>query len=115
MWSFLKKTATSKPIQPPKVGGTRAPDQVQSIDFQQPHDFHFRFYNGGEKIYRSCLLIGFTTPVNNDGARIGGGNEWGGHDRWLVLRQADGRLAYVPREGLLYIEESQPDDSAPPS
>jgi hypothetical protein len=36
---------------------------------------------------------------------LGGGGEWG-HDRWLVLRQPDGRLLYVPRDGLEYIEES---------
>ena len=93
-------------MKPPKVGGTRAPDQILCIDFSRPHDFHFRFYSGGEQVFKRCVLVGFTTPVNDSGNRIGGAGEWG-HDRWLVLRQLDGRVVYLPRDGLQYIEESQ--------
>ena len=104
---FKPKPKPAEPIRPPKVGGTRAPDQVLRIDFNRLHDFHFRFYNGGEQVYRSCVLVGFTTPVDDEGNAVSGAREWSGHDRWLVLRQSDGRLAYVPREGLQFIEESQ--------
>jgi hypothetical protein len=103
-WPWQKKP---EPVRPPKVGGTRVPDQVLRIDFSQPHDFYFRSYDGGKQVFRSCVLVGFTTPVDDDGNRLGGEGEWG-HDRWLVLRQPDGRLVYVPRDGLQYIEESQP-------
>lgn len=103
-WPWQKQP---EPIRPPKVGGTRAPDQVLRIDFSRPHDFHFRFFSGSECILQSCVLEGFTTPVDDAGNRLGGGREWG-HDRWLVLRRSDGRLVYAPREGLQYIEESEP-------
>lgn len=106
-WPWEKKP---EPVRPPKVGGTRVPDQVMHIDFSRPHDFHFRFYSGGEQVFRGCVLVGFSTPTDGAGNRLGGDPERGewGHDRWLVLRHLDGRLAYVPREGLQFIEESQP-------
>jgi hypothetical protein len=105
VWQWpWQKTKPPEPVRPPKVGGTRAPDQVLRIDFTRPHDFHFLVYNN-EHVFRGCVLVGFTTPMDNDGQQVGRG-EWG-HDRWLVLRQPDGRLVYVPRDGLQYIEESQ--------
>jgi hypothetical protein len=104
-WPWSKKKPEQ--VRPPKVGGTRVPDQVLRIDFSKPHDFHFRFYNGGAEVLRSCVLIGFTTPMDSDGNRVGGGGEWG-HDRWLVLRLPDGRLVHAPRDGLQYIVESLP-------
>jgi hypothetical protein len=104
-WPWSKKP---EPVRPPKVGGTRVPDQVLRIDFARPHDFHFRFYGGSDVVFKGCILVGFTTPVDDDGARLGGGGEWT-HDRWLVLRLPDGRLVYVPRESLQYIAESAPE------
>jgi hypothetical protein len=81
-------------------------------DFSKPHDFSFRFFSGGEHVFRGCLLVGFSTPVDEAGNRLGGGSEWG-HDRRLVLRHSDGRLAYVPREGRQYIEEPRPTPPGP--
>jgi hypothetical protein len=105
-WPWSKKP---EPVRPPKVGGTRAPDTVLRIDFTKPHDFHFRFYNGDEVVFAGCVLDGFTTPVDDDGNRVGGGGEGGwGHDRWLVLRRSDGRLVYAPRDSLQYLVESAP-------
>jgi hypothetical protein len=94
-------------VKPPKVGGTRAPADVHRIDFSKPHDFHFRFgYDKGEAtVFRRCVLIGFTTPTEDDTAESAGYGEYA-HNRWLVLRQENGRLLYVPRDSLLYIEES---------
>jgi hypothetical protein len=40
-WPWQKKP---EPVRPPKVGGTRAPDQVLRIDF------HFPSYNGAEQV-----------------------------------------------------------------
>jgi hypothetical protein len=51
------------------------------------------------------VLIGFTTPVNDRGGERGDLGEFD-HNRWLVLRQEDGRLLYVARDQLVYIEES---------
>ena len=107
MWSWPWQKPP-EPVKPPKVGGTRAPDQVIRIDFNRPHDFHFRFYESGPGVFRRCILVGFTTPTDASGDRLGGGGEWQ-HDRWLVLRRPDGRIIYVPRNGLQYIEESQED------
>jgi hypothetical protein len=103
-WPWQKKP---QPARPPKVGGTRAPDQVLRIDFNRPHDFYF----GNGLVFRNCTLVGFTTPMDDEGNRLGGWGEWQ-HDRWLVLRQPDGRLVYVPREGLQHIEESQASGAA---
>lgn len=102
-----------EPVKPPKVGGTRAPDQVLRIDFTRPHDFHYWHGGNGSVVFRRCVLVGFTTPTDDQGNPVAS-REWG-HDRWLVLRQPDGRLAYLPREGLTYIEESSPDPEPDPN
>jgi hypothetical protein len=107
-WPWTKKKP--EPVRPPKVGGTRVPDQVLGIDFSQPHDFHFHFYGGKDEVFIGCVLVGFSTPTDDGGNRVSGG-EWG-HDRWLVLRLPDGRLVYAPREGLQYIVESARADAS---
>src|SRR5204862_528754 len=71
-WSKKKP----EPIRPPKVGGTRAPDQILRIDFSKPHDFHFRFDGGRDEVFRGCVLVGFTTPTDDGGNRLGGGGDW---------------------------------------
>jgi hypothetical protein len=115
-WPWGKKP--EEPVRPPKVGGTRVPDQVIRIDFSKPHDFYCRFSEPRtERVFRACILLGFSTPVEENGVRGRGGlgegfGEWG-HDRWLVLKYPDGRLVYVPREVLLYVEETPKDGKAP--
>jgi hypothetical protein len=102
-WPWQSKSA---PVRPPKVGGTRAPDNVREIDFNKPHDFHFSFghYRDQPIVLPRCRLIGFTTPMNDDPAAA---SEYEfGHNRWLVLQCEDGRLIYAPRDNLTYIEES---------
>ena len=91
-----QKPAEPEPPRPPKVGGTRVPDAVHRIDFTRPHDFHFRFgYNKEQSVvFRRCVLVGFTTPDENGAAGRGDFGEFT-HNRWLVLRQEDGRLRYV--------------------
>src|SRR5262249_47289749 len=102
-----QKPEPPEPVRPPKVGGTRAPDTVHRIDFTKPHDFHFRFGYNKEyfHVFRRCLLIGFTTPVDDRAGERGDFGEFD-HNRWLVLQQEDGRLLYVSRDQLVYIEES---------
>lgn len=103
-WPWERETV--KPVKPPKVGGTRVPDNVLRIDFSKPHDFYFSGYEAEAKMtFKRCLLIGFTSPMENAPPSF----EEFGQDRWLVLRQTDGRLVYVPRDGLSYIEESAPE------
>lgn len=93
-------------VRPPKVGGTRAPSQIETIDFNKAHDFHFRVgYNRETSIvFENCLLIGFTTPMSNDASSP----EWEerSHNRWIVLQRPDGRRVYIPRDNLSYIEDS---------
>ena len=102
-WPWKKQSE----IRPPKVGGTRAPEQVLRIDFLKPHDFHFQLgHSGAMTIFRRCVLIGFTSPMDREREQQFAEERWTGHDRWLVLRQSGGRLVYVPREGLAFIEES---------
>lgn len=105
-WPWSKPKEDVEPPRPPKVGGTRAPENVLSIDFGRPHDFHVRFEYCAEsyRVFRRCVVVGYTTP------NAAQAEEWqenfSGHDRWLVLRQPDGRLVYFRREAILYIEES---------
>src|SRR5262245_27052722 len=94
-------------IRAPKVGGTRAPEHVLRIDFQKPHDFRFNLGSKGEMtVFRRCILIGFTSPMDREREQQFGEEAWSGHDRWLVLKQSSGLLVYVPRGGLVFIEES---------
>jgi len=110
-WRWPWQEPEPKPVRPPKVGGTRAPDTVHQIDFAEPHDFHFRFGHdkGIPLIFRRCVVVGYTTPLGDAAEEM---ERWEyAHSRWLVLRQEDGRLVYVPRESLLYIEEPTSDGS----
>ena len=106
-WKWPWEKSPPKPVKPPKVGGTRAPDQVEAIDFQKPHDFHFRLHYDSQssiQVFERCLLIGFTTPMSDDAtsARF----EEYAHNRWIVLQRPDGRRVYIPRDNLLYIEDA---------
>ena len=105
-WPWEKPKSDSHPLRPPKVGGTRAPSNVETIDFDKPHDFHFRFaYDRSEPhVFENCLLVGFTTPMNDGTASP----EWEErqHNRWIVLQRPDKRRVYVPRDSLLFIEDS---------
>jgi hypothetical protein len=93
-------------VRPPKVGGTRAPDSIHEIDFKKPHDFHFLL--GYERnvplVLQRCLLVGFTTPLKDEIDEPSFSEN--AHTRWLVLKHEDGRLIYIPRDHLAYIEES---------
>ena len=112
-WPWEKPKDADTVVRPPKVGGTRAPSNLESIDFNKPHNFHFRFgYERAEiHVFEACLLIGFTTPMN-DGNQS---PEWEErqHNRWIVLQRSDGRRIYVPRDSLLYIEDSTQNNTPP--
>src|SRR5687768_9204737 len=105
-WRWPWQKPETPPVRPPKVGGTRVPDAVHRIDFGKPHDFHFRFGYNKEQctVFRRCILVGFTTPVEDDNQARGVYEEFT-HNRWMVLRQEDGRLLYVARDHLSYLEE----------
>ena len=105
-WRWPWEKPEPAPVRPPKVGGTRVPSNVETIDFRTPHDFHFQF--GYEKkviqVFHSCRLVGFTTPMTDDPPSP----QWEErqHNRWIVLERPDGRRIYVPRDNLVYIEDS---------
>lgn len=104
-WKWPWEKSEPEPVKPPKVGGTRAPDQIETIDFQKPHDFHCRFGYDKERffVFERCLLIGFTMPMDKAAAPNW---EESLHNRWIVLQRPDGRRVYIPRDQLLYIEDS---------
>jgi hypothetical protein len=96
---------------PPKVAGSRVPNRVVYIGFDRPHDYHFRFHGTGDAlVFRGCVLVGFTTPSEDPYDVASPGEAW--YDRWLVLKRPDGKLVYLPRNALLYMEEA--DDSENP-
>jgi hypothetical protein len=104
-----QKSAEPKAVRPPKIGGTRAPANVQEINFSKLHDFHFRiaYDKSATQVFERCLLIGFTTPMTND--ENSPTYEEFAHNRWIVLQREDGRRVYIPRDNLLYIEDSVKD------
>ncbi|MGN6546265.1 MAG: hypothetical protein ACTHK7_14520 [Aureliella sp.] len=105
-WRWPWEKPQPEPVRPPKVGGTRAPAKVETIDFSKPHDFYFRFgYDKDNPVaFAGCLLIGFTTPMSDDAPSP----QWEeySHNRWIVLQRPDGRRVYIPRDNLLYIEDA---------
>ena len=107
-WRWPWQKPEPELVRPPKVGGTRAPDMIRTIDFSKPHNFHFRLGYDKDKqiVFERCVLVGFTTPMGEDAG--GGRYEEYTHNRWIVLQHEDGRLVYVPRDGLVYIEEPSP-------
>jgi hypothetical protein len=110
-WRWPWQKEIPEPVRPPKVGGTRAPDSIREIDFKKPHDFHFCLGQNGNVpiVLQRCLLVGFTTPLNDETGDEPNFLEYP-HTRWLVLQHEDGHLIYVPRDQLIYIEESRRGD-----
>lgn len=109
-WPWQKQDEP-KVVRPPKIGGTRAPAQIQEIDFTKPHDFHFRvaYDKAATHVFERCLLVGFTTPMTDEDASPA--YEEYTHNRWIVLQREDGRRVYIPRDNLVYIEDSAEEES----
>src|SRR5438477_146358 len=73
-WPWQKRV---KPIRPPKVAGTRAPNRVLSVGFDRPHDYHIGFHGFDEiLVFQSCTLVGFTTPMEDPNDVASPGEAW---------------------------------------
>jgi hypothetical protein len=105
-WRWPWQKPPVQPIRPPKAAGTRAPSNIEAIDFSKPHDFHFqlRYDTNSIQVFERCILVGFTTPMEDN--QSAGGYEEYAHNRWIVLQRPDGRRIYIPRDKLMYIEDS---------
>jgi hypothetical protein len=111
--------ATQAP-RPPELGGQKVPDMVFDIRFDKQYDLFCTFYREEPTIYRNCTIVGFTGR-GEESTRSGRDSGFGVFsspsgsgpayyeryfDHWLVLRLADGRLAYIPPAAVKYIEEA---------
>ncbi|MGE3820198.1 MAG: hypothetical protein AB7I30_12330 [Isosphaeraceae bacterium] len=126
---FLVVLLVARPTEPaaprpPELGGQRVPARVHEIRFDRKYDLHCSFYREEPTIFRHCEILGFTGR-GGESARSGrvsgltgfasssGSESYFDHSRdfnhWLVLKLADGRLAYVPPNAVRYIEEASPE------
>jgi hypothetical protein len=117
------QSATQAP-RPPELGGQKVPDRVFDIRFDRRYDLSCSFYGGEATIYRNCTIVGFTgrgeeSTGSGRGLGIGvfsspsgsGSASHGNYfDHWLVLKLADGRLAYIPPGDVKSIEEASAKD-----
>ena len=94
-------------VRPPKVGGTPSPDQVETIDFSKPHDFYFLF---GRDAGAVTVFEPVAHRIHDTHDRRPPTPRWeeSSHNRWIVLKRPSGSRVYVPRDSLLYIEDSKP-------
>ncbi|MBN9518621.1 hypothetical protein J0H58_08895 [bacterium] len=98
--------------EPPSVGGQKAPATVREIDFDKRYDVYCSFFEKEPTVFRGSKVVGFTGPANA-GQEVGGGSGLSSRgyyqhfDRWLVIEQADGRLAYIPPNSLRYLEAAK--------
>lgn len=105
---------------PPELGGQKVPDAVFDIRFDRQYDLFCSFFSEQPTIYRNCTILGFTgrgeeSTSSARGSGIGVFSSPSGSgsayyeryfDHWLVLKLADGRLAYIPPGAVKYIEEA---------
>ena len=103
---------------PPQPGGQKVTDTVYKIRFDRQYDLFCSFYKE-PTIYRNCRILGFTGRGKGlaGSGLASGGSSFGSvsmsapsdaedFDHWLVLKLADGRLAYIPPGAIKYIEEA---------
>lgn len=113
------QSATRAP-RPPELGGQKVPDTVFDIRFDKKYDLFCSFYAEEPTIYHNCTIVGFTGR-GEESTRSGQSSGFGVFsvasgsgstyyeryfDHWLVLKLADGRLAYIPPSSVKYIEEA---------
>lgn len=116
----LFSTGSAAEGRPPEVGGQAVPAKLFEIEFDRDYSVFCSFFREEPTVYRGCKILGFTgtkgTPSRGSGSGGFFGSSGSGSasdpgrrfEHWLVLRLADGRLAYVPPEAVRYIEESMP-------
>ena len=119
IYVVVSQSAAQAP-RPPELGGQKVPDTVFDIRFDKQYDLFCSFYREEPTVYRNCTIVGFTGR-GEESTRSGGGSGFGlfsspsgsgssyyerYSDHWLVLKLADGRLAYVPPAAVKYIEEA---------
>jgi hypothetical protein len=120
IYGAASRTAPQAP-RPPELGGQQVPAQVYEIRFDRKNDLFCSFYGEEPTTYRNCRILGFTgrgeeTSRTGRASGSGGFSSFSGSvsyateyfDHWLVLRLADGRLAYIPPNAVKYIEEAAP-------
>lgn len=106
--------ARPKPeVEPPTVGGQKAPAAVREIDFEKRYDLHCVLFDKEPTVFRNCKVVGFTGPEKTGYEVSGGGSGFSSRDyyqhfdRWLVIEHGDGRLAYIPPNSLRYLEATK--------
>ncbi len=110
---LISSVSSPTRIPPPELGGQRVPDRLYEIPFDRQYDVSCTFFGEEPTVFRNCKILSFT----------GGGEKSGGKEHsfsaagfstpyeryfthWLVLKLADGRLAYIPTTAVKYIEEA---------
>jgi hypothetical protein len=119
IYGIGSQSATQAP-RPPELGGQKVPDFVFDIRFDRQHDLFCSFYGNEPTIFRNCTIVGFTGR-GDESTRSGQGSGFGMFsspsgsgsayyeryfDHWVVLKLADGRLAYIPPGAIKYFEEA---------
>jgi hypothetical protein len=119
-WGLTPRRAPRGP-RPPELGGQQVPDTVYEIRFDRRYDLFCSFFRDEPTIYRNCRILGFTGrgEESSESAGTSGSGGFSGlsgfastvsytnyFDHWLVLKLADGRLAYIPPGAVKYIEEA---------
>lgn len=113
--TILASASKPKPqeVVPPSVGGQKAPSSVREIDFEKRYDLHCVLFEKEKTVFKNCKVVGFTGPAQAGHTVDGGGSSLGSRDfyqhfdRWLVVEQGDGRLAFIPPQSLRYLEATK--------
>lgn len=97
--------------EPPSVGGQKAPSSVREIDFSKRYDLHCVLFEKEKTVFTNCKVVGFTGPATAgkevSGSGLSSRDYYQHFDRWLVIEQGDGRLAYIPPNSLRYLEATK--------
>jgi hypothetical protein len=98
-------------VQPPEIGGQKAPATVREIDFTKRYDVYCTFFEK-EKVFPGCKVVGFTGPEAKGHEPSGGlsltsRSDYQHFNRWLSLELGDGRMAYIPPSALRYLETAK--------
>ena|GEM_PF-4669168 len=107
---FVRSRTEARSPEPPKLAGQAVPSNLMAIDFTRPYDLFCRPQeNSNPTVFRNVTILGFTGNQRTEKTGKGAMDsyEYSYFEKWLALQYSDKRKIFIPKESILWFEESK--------